>query len=97
MLATVANPYWFLWWATVGSTYILLGLRQGMLGFLAVYVGHIASDFSWYTAVSAAATRGRQWLAGRTYAAVLLLFGIYLWSMALYFGLSGARMLGWLL
>ena len=32
MLVTIANPYWVLWWATVGATYVVLALGWGHCG-----------------------------------------------------------------
>jgi len=32
VLVSVANPFWLLWWATVGTTYLLWSLTVGIIG-----------------------------------------------------------------
>lgn len=92
-LATVSNPYWTLWWATVGATYVALALQggPGLVG--AFYLGHIGSDFSWYLLVSLAVVAGRQFMSDRVYRGFLLVCGFFLVALAGYFMRTGFSMI----
>lgn len=92
-LATVSNPYWTLWWATIGATSVGLALQQGRAASAAFYAGHISSDFVWYFLVSLIVVTGRRLLNDAVYRAVLLVCGCFLVVLAVYFALAGIIML----
>ncbi|MGB4315197.1 MAG: LysE family transporter, partial [bacterium] len=52
VVATVANPYWLLWWATIGANFVALARQGGALGLVSFFSGHILADFLWYTLVA---------------------------------------------
>jgi threonine/homoserine/homoserine lactone efflux protein len=91
---SMSNPYWWIWWATFGSTMIArwdLSLRRPVSA--AVFLaGHEAGDLAWYLFVSVASSFGFGKLGGRarswTYAslsAALCLFGGWIaWDTALF-------------
>ncbi|MEW6231501.1 MAG: LysE family transporter [Chloroflexota bacterium] len=93
VLVSIANPYWVLWWATVGANYVLLGLKRGSLGLGAVYAGHILSDASWLTLVAFVVASGRAFLSDTIYQGILLLCSLFLVALSLYFIRSGANFL----
>lgn len=46
---SLSNPYFFLWWFTVGAVFMFQGLRlAGLVGLASFFIGHWTSDFSWY-------------------------------------------------
>jgi threonine/homoserine/homoserine lactone efflux protein len=47
ILATGANPYFFLWWATIGTMLIMNAYLFGFIGFLIFIVIHWSCDFLW--------------------------------------------------
>ncbi|MGQ9538397.1 MAG: LysE family transporter, partial [Candidatus Bathycorpusculaceae bacterium] len=47
LVATGANPYFFLWWATVGATLILNASIFGFAGLIAFAVVHWLCDLVW--------------------------------------------------
>jgi len=51
---SVANPYWIIWWATIGLGYILYSWRFGFWGIASFFSGCILSDMAWYSLVAAA-------------------------------------------
>ena len=57
-LISLSNPYWTIWWATIGIAYVMTGLNHGLTGILVFFAGHILSDFVWYTGVSLGVARG---------------------------------------
>ena len=91
---SLANPYWSFWWATVGiSTMTTLALPHGVLGLAAFTIGHVASDFFWFTLVAIVFATGRRFITDRVYRFALYLFGILLALFGVYFIWQGAIML----
>ncbi|MFC1895788.1 LysE family translocator [Thermodesulfobacteriota bacterium] len=85
---SVANPYWTLWWATIGLGYIIYSQRFGVLGVAFFFAGHIFSDLAWYSAVSWAVARGRSLMSKRVYRTLIALCATALILFALWFGSS---------
>jgi len=89
---SLANPYWSFWWATVGiSTMTTLALPRGALGLTAFTIGHVASDFFWFTLVSIVFATGRRFITDRVYQSALYLFGAVLALFGIYFIWYGVR------
>lgn len=88
MVLSLSNPYWTIWWVTIGLGWLQQSLALGLAGVACFYLGHIAGDFAWYSLVSFGVARGRHFLTTRRYkvliglcAAVLCLFGAsFLWT-----------------
>jgi threonine/homoserine/homoserine lactone efflux protein len=93
IVASLVNPYWLLWWATVGASYVVFGLKFGWLGVAAVFVGHILSDLSWNCLLSLAVASGRRFLSDRLYRGLLAICGLFLIGLSVAFVLYGAHML----
>jgi len=91
VVTSVANPYWFLWWATVGASYVLLALERGVVGLAAFYSGHILSDLSWNSLLALAGSTGRRLFRGRLYQVLFLLCGLFLLGLGGYFLWMGVR------
>lgn len=89
MLVSLANPYWVIWWATVGLAYVTLALNSGFVGLTAFFTGHILADFTWYTLVAAAVTGGRKFFNDVVYKGVLLVCGVFMIGLGGYFVYSG--------
>lgn len=68
---SLSNPYWTLWWATIGVTLALKGLELGPWGVVAFFVGHELADITWYGIVILAVSAGRHLLSGRVYRVVM--------------------------
>lgn len=93
-VVSCSNPYWWLWWATIGAKLALDGLAIGPAGVLAFYLGHQAADVAWYTAVVLAVHSGRGLLSDRVYRVVLGACAAFLVFLGASFVLSGVRGLG---
>jgi threonine/homoserine/homoserine lactone efflux protein len=84
ILMSMANPYWIIWWATIGVKYIAQSKQSGFLGISFFFAGHILADLSWYTFISTTIGKGRRFFSNRIYkgligvcAAALVFFGCY--------------------
>jgi len=71
IILSLANPYWTVWWATIGLGYILYCKGFGPAGVSVFFIGHIMADLFWYGAVSAAMGRGRHLLSDRLYRVII--------------------------
>jgi threonine/homoserine/homoserine lactone efflux protein len=89
LLTSVANPYFTIWWATVGLSYIAVSQQYGIAGLGSFYSGHIMSDLIWYSAVAGAVTAGRKLITDRAYRWVMGLCGVFLLVLGLFFGTKG--------
>jgi hypothetical protein len=70
---------------------MLISLEKSVVGISAFYVGHISSDFAWYCAVGIALVLGKQILSGRIYTGLIIVCGIFLAYLGVYFFYSGIR------
>ncbi|WP_366924775.1 LysE family translocator [Metallumcola ferriviriculae] len=95
IVVTAANPYWMLWWVTFGASFLQKSLIHGNAGVLAFFSGHILADFGWYTLVSVMVVMGQKFLDSKVYQYILILSGVFLIFMALYFIYSGIYNMNW--
>lgn len=91
-LLSLANPYWFLWWATVGLNYAATALQRGLPGLSAFYSGHILADAAWLSVVSLAVAAGRRACPAWLYRAVLVACGLALCALGAYFFGNGVAL-----
>ncbi|HOB86812.1 MAG TPA: LysE family transporter [Bacillota bacterium] len=92
-LTTVSNPYWFIWWVTVGAGYVALSQPHGAGGILAFFGGHILSDLVWFSLVALALVTGKNFFSDRIYNGIILVLGFFLLALAAYFCWTGLKFL----
>lgn len=85
VLLSLTNPYWSIWWATVGLGYLVLAFPSGTIGVISFYSGHVLSDLLWYTLISVSIAGGQRFIKESYYNAVILLCGLFLIGMGGYF------------
>lgn len=83
---SLANPYWTIWWMTIGLGLVLSAQKAGMIAIGVFFIGHILADFAWYTAVSLMVSRGRSYLSGDLYRTMIGACAVILIVFAGYFG-----------
>ncbi|MFO8009989.1 MAG: LysE family transporter [Dehalococcoidia bacterium] len=93
ILVSMSNPYWFIWWATIGITYLLWSLKLGTVGITSFFTGHILSDLTWYALVALVIATGRKAINTTIYAWLLMVCGLGLVGLGGYFVVSGVRFL----
>jgi threonine/homoserine/homoserine lactone efflux protein len=89
VLTTLSNPYWLLWWATVGSAYLLTFRAFGFPGIVAFYIGHTLADWVWNNVVAFIVATGRRAMSDRVYRGILIICGVFLVALSFYFVKSG--------
>ncbi len=85
ILVSLANPYWSLWWATIGMGYLAAAWKYGPAGVLVFFSGHILADLLWYSTISFAVSRGRSWISTPFYQRMILLCGLFLMVFGIWF------------
>jgi len=91
MLMSLANPYRFIWWATIGLAYIVYAMKFGAVGVIAFFVGHISADFAWYSVVSLAISKGRGFITDRLYKGITAVCASALVVFGGWFGFMGIQ------
>lgn len=92
-LVSATNPYFILWWASTGMESIRQSYAFGLTGVLLFFIGHILSDFTWYSAVSGTFSKGKRLISDTIYRWLILLLGVFIFGFSIYFIISGWRML----
>ena len=93
-LMSMANPYWWLWWATIGVAHSGWAVSvRGRLGGGIYFAGHILSDVIWYSAVSIALGAGRGLLSAGTLKGIYMLCSLFLIALGIFFAVAGLRAL----
>ena len=86
ILTSVFNPFFLLWWATIGSMLIMRILEFGTMGLIVFIIVHWLCDLFWLSFVSVVIYRthslwGRKLQEGLFIACSLLLIGFGLWFL----------------
>ncbi len=93
VLVSLSNPYWSIWWATIGLSYLTLAMKNGPGGIAAFYSGHISADLVWYSAISGIIAGGKRFINQKVYNFILSLCGLFLIGLGLYFIYSGIKLI----
>lgn len=90
--ATLSNPYWFVWWGTVGLALLVDSQQQGIKGPVVFYFGHILSDFVWYTVVTVILWQGRKLMMGTGLKVLILACAVFLLYLGVKFFINGVTL-----
>jgi threonine/homoserine/homoserine lactone efflux protein len=88
ILTSISNPYWTIWWVTIGMAYLMSSIKSGYAGVLVFFLGHIAADFAWYSIVSFGVSRGKYLLKDNSYQMMIRACGLFLLGFGGWFLLS---------
>ncbi len=82
---TGLNPYFILWWLTIGSVLVVQALAfAAIVGVLIMYISHVWMDYAFLTALAHLGKKGKAIVGSRYYRFVLIAFGLIL----VYYGAS---------
>ncbi len=77
-LLTSANPYFLLWWLSIGLPLLRLSSSMGAVYLLLMYVAHVWLDFLWLTLMGFAGERSTKLLNSKGYGVLLIALGLLL-------------------
>jgi threonine/homoserine/homoserine lactone efflux protein len=89
-LVSMANPYWWVWWVTVGAASMLrFGVSfERWPALAAFYLGHEAGDLAWYLSVSTLVHLGRRGIPPVVYDVLLGVCAVAVIGFGGYLGIS---------
>ncbi|MBD3349146.1 MAG: hypothetical protein GF400_08130 [Candidatus Eisenbacteria bacterium] len=90
MVMSAANPYFLVWWATVGATLVFRALEYGIWLFVVFAVAHWSLDVGWDFLLSSASHRGFRVLGPRFLKGVSLVAGVLLAFFGIRFVIDAA-------
>jgi len=93
-VTSVSNPYFVLWWATIGLNFIVHARPFGALGYSVFYAGHMLADLAWYAAVSESMHHGRRVMSDSAYRWMVGACAVLLMGFGVLFAIAGYRFLG---
>ena len=93
MLVSVSNPYWTMWWATIGLTYLLWSSKLGIAGVATFFASHISADLVWYALIAFIVVKGRKIISDTVYRWFLIVCGLAIVGLGVYFIISGMQFL----
>ncbi|WP_319578707.1 LysE family transporter [uncultured Methanospirillum sp.] len=91
LITSISNPYFWIWWFSVGSALLISSLASGLAGLVAFIFGHWLSDLSWFTLVSLSIHKSRVLLGDREYMLILYACGAVLVIFGIWFVVSGVH------
>ena len=84
-ITSISNPYFWVWWFTVGSALLIGAYQGGIILVLAFILGHWMADLGWYTLVSVSLHKGRFILGEKQYRLILAVCGVFLMCFGGYY------------
>ncbi|MDD1698779.1 MAG: LysE family translocator [Methanoregula sp.] len=84
-LTSISNPYFWIWWFTVGSALLIGAYQGGIILVLAFILGHWMADLGWFTLVSVSIHKGRFILGEKQYRLILAACGVFLMCFGGYY------------
>lgn len=82
---TGLNPYFILWWLTVGGQLIIIALEfAALLGVVFMFICHVWMDYIWLTGVAYFSKKGTDVMSLKWYRPLMVIFGVVL----IYFGFT---------
>ncbi len=82
IVLTAANPYFLLWWASVGAQLIMQAVGFGLAGLAVFAVIHWLCDLGWLWFLSALGYRGGQFFGRRFQKVTFAACGVFLLAMS---------------
>ena len=88
-LTSVSNPYFLVWWATIGMGFLASAAPHGAVGYAVFYLGHVLADLVWYEAVGASVRRGSRLMSDGSYRRLVGVCALLLAAFAVWFAAIG--------
>ena len=85
ILISLMNPYWYIWWISIGAAFILKSVQFNTAGITSFYIGHISADFIWYLFIGFLVNTGRRFFNQKIYNGILIACSIFLFYLGIRF------------
>lgn len=85
ILISLMNPYWYIWWISIGAAFLLKSVQFNIAGISSFYIGHISADFIWYLFIGFLVNTGRRFFNQKIYNGILIACSIFLFYLGIRF------------
>jgi len=85
ILVSLMNPYWYIWWISIGAAFIIKSVKFNVGGVAAFFTGHISADFIWYLFIGFLISTGRRFFNQKIYNIILITCSIFLFYLGIRF------------
>ena len=85
ILISLVNPYWYIWWISIGAAFLVKSVEFNTLGISSFYIGHISADFIWYLFIGFLVNTGRRFFNQKIYNGILIACSIFLFYLGIRF------------
>lgn len=87
ILVSMSNPYWWIWWATIGLNLLVTNLVDVSTasGIVAFFLGHELGDVAWYLLISVLVTAGKTRINDKLYRGILAGCALFMAGLGQYF------------
>lgn len=85
VILSVSNPYFFLWWLTIGIKLVSHAKQLGVLAFVLFMLAHWVCDLLWFSFLSFASFKGAKVMGDSTFKFILAICAIVLAGFGVYF------------
>lgn len=88
IIMTAGNPYFLMWWATIGVALISMAASFGLAGILLFVVLHLACDIGWDQFLSVTVFKTKHLWTPHVQKVIFSICALILIGFGIYFGLS---------
>ncbi|MBN1671790.1 MAG: LysE family transporter [Kiritimatiellae bacterium] len=95
VITSLSNPYFTIWWATIGLAMITEATARIETRWLAAavfFAGHILSDLIWYTLVSFSLSAGKRFIPDSVYRGLIRVAAAAVIALGVYYGYQGVTL-----
>jgi len=85
IIISLVNPYWFIWWLSIGAAFLLKSVEFSVAGVSSFYIGHISADFIWYLSIGFLVSSGRRFFNQKIYNSILIACSLFLFYLGIKF------------
>lgn len=85
ILVSLMNPYWYIWWISIGAAFIIKSVEFNTIGISSFYIGHISADFIWFLFIGFLINTGRKFFNQKIYNTILAVCSIFLFYLGIRF------------
>lgn len=97
LIFSAFNPFFIVWWFTVGANIVLTALLfAALVGVIIMFFSHVWIDYVWLAGTAWATKQGAHLIGSKGYRILLVVFGILLIYFGIQFGYNAFLLWGFL-
>jgi len=93
ILLSAGNPYFLVWWATVGASLVIRSIEFGLLGIILFALVHWFCDLVWYQFLSFLSFQGGKFFGKKLQMVIFIICGLAMLYFGLFFIVDAIKLL----